>query len=361
VSDLIFYCQFTGSKLGIDDLSPTIDISSVRRSNAAIAAAVTAGSMTQLTSPNKRGLYLYRLSGADLTTFDYVAVGITSDSSVDLKEVPALWARFSEGDAQTGDSYAVVSNGTYGLSALKTLLDAIDDYVDTEITAIKAKTDNLPSDPADASDIAASFTSIASTLTTIAAYIDTEIAAILAAVDTEIAAVKTKTDQLTFTTTNKVDATVSGGGSGDDPLTNPVPGDYQDGTAGAALGKIGNGQITTVGPVAVGGEVRLKVGCDNSALDGQSLNWTDTNAQTAWPTLTGATIIFAIGDGALVVTGSVITGTGSPKAVRAEPTAAQTATLTPGKYDYDVVAVLASGRTVPLAEGRCIVRDRESS
>jgi hypothetical protein len=53
----------------------------------------------------------------------------------------------------------------------------------TSITAIKAKTDNLPSDPADASDVAASFSSIAATLATIAAYIDTEVAAIKAKTD----------------------------------------------------------------------------------------------------------------------------------------------------------------------------------
>jgi hypothetical protein len=74
-----------------------------------------------------------------------------------------------------------------GLAAanLDTQLTAIDDAIDTEVAAIKAKTDNLPSDPADASDIAAAFSTVNSTLATIAAYIDTEVAAI-----------KTVTDQL---------------------------------------------------------------------------------------------------------------------------------------------------------------------
>ena len=67
--------------------------------------------------------------------------------------------------------------------------------------SIKAKTDALPADPADDSDIDAQ-------LAAIAAYIDTEVAAILAAVDTEIAAIKAKTDSLTFTTAGKVDARV---------------------------------------------------------------------------------------------------------------------------------------------------------
>lgn len=38
---------------------------------------------------------------------------------------------------------------------LAALITTVDDYLDTEIAAIKAKTDNLPADPADASDIAA--------------------------------------------------------------------------------------------------------------------------------------------------------------------------------------------------------------
>lgn len=49
-----------------------------------------------------------------------------------------------------------------GSANLDTQLSAIAAYIDTEVAAIKAKTDNLPVDPADASDIAASFLSIAS-------------------------------------------------------------------------------------------------------------------------------------------------------------------------------------------------------
>lgn len=38
---------------------------------------------------------------------------------------------------------------------LAALITTVDDFLDTEIAAIKAKTDNLPADPADASDVAA--------------------------------------------------------------------------------------------------------------------------------------------------------------------------------------------------------------
>lgn len=81
--------------------------------------------------------------------------------------------------------------------ASQTSLDTVDDFLDTEIAAIKAKTDNLPADPADASDIASSFTTVNSKLDAIDDY-----------VDTEVAAIKAKTDQLTFTTANQLDAQV---------------------------------------------------------------------------------------------------------------------------------------------------------
>jgi hypothetical protein len=63
-------------------------------------------------------------------------------------------------------------------AATQTSIDTIDDFLDTEIAAIKAKTDNLPADPADDSDI------------------DAQLAAIAAYIDTEVAAIKAKTDNL---------------------------------------------------------------------------------------------------------------------------------------------------------------------
>lgn len=120
-----------------------------------------------------------------------------------------------------------VANTAQTAGDLAALINTVDDYLDTEVAAIKAKTDNLPSDPADASDIAASFSTVNSTLSTIAGYIDTEVAAIKAKtdnlpadpadasdiaaafttvntkldtiddfLDTEVAAIKAKTDNL---------------------------------------------------------------------------------------------------------------------------------------------------------------------
>ena len=81
---------------------------------------------------------------------------------------------------------------------------AIAGYIDTEVSAIKAKTDNLPSDPADQSAVEAAITAATSPLATQAS-----VNTIDDFLDTEIAAIKTKTDQLTFTTANKVDSTAA--------------------------------------------------------------------------------------------------------------------------------------------------------
>ncbi len=64
---------------------------------------------------------------------------------------------------------------------LATALGTADDAILTQVALVKAKTDLIPSDPADASDIAAAFSTVNGTLATMAAY-------------TEVAAIKAKTD-----------------------------------------------------------------------------------------------------------------------------------------------------------------------
>lgn len=79
---------------------------------------------------------------------------------------------------------------TADLTAVNTKLDAIDDFVDTEVGAIKAKTDNLPTDPADASDISAAITAVrgadSDTLKTLSDALD--------AIAVTLAAIQAKTD-----------------------------------------------------------------------------------------------------------------------------------------------------------------------
>ena len=67
--------------------------------------------------------------------------------------------------------------------ATQASVDAVAGYIDTEVAAIKAKTDALPADPADASDIAAAFAVVNGTLATIDGRIDAEVPAIKAVTD----------------------------------------------------------------------------------------------------------------------------------------------------------------------------------
>lgn len=117
-------------------------------------------------------------------TLSYILFGGGPGSATLPPPVDVTKWKGSTAPAMTGDAYAVVNSGSFGNSAIKTVADAI-----------SAKTTNLPSDPADASDIAAAFSTVNSTLATIATYIDTEVAAI-----------KAKTDLLTFSTGNALQA-----------------------------------------------------------------------------------------------------------------------------------------------------------
>lgn len=88
-------------------------------------------------------------------------------------------------EATTGHT----TSGTFG-EQLKTDVDAI--LADTDVIGATG----------------AGLTSLATqaSVNTIDDFLDTEMAAVLAAVDTEVAAIKAKTDQLTFTVANQVDA-----------------------------------------------------------------------------------------------------------------------------------------------------------
>jgi hypothetical protein len=110
---------------------------------------------------------------------------------------------------------------------LATALGTADDAVLAQVALVKAKTDLIPSDPADASDIAARFTTLDSAVADLPT--NAELATALGTADdavlTQVALVKAKTDSLTFTVAGKVDAniqavndvTVTGTGTTADP------------------------------------------------------------------------------------------------------------------------------------------------
>jgi hypothetical protein len=114
---------------------------------------------------------------------DVITAAAIATDAIGSAELAASAVTEIQSGLSTLDAAAVRTAVGLASANLDTQLSTIDDFLDTEIAAIKAKTDNLPSDPADASDIAASFSSLASTLATIAGYIDTEVAAIKAKTD----------------------------------------------------------------------------------------------------------------------------------------------------------------------------------
>jgi hypothetical protein len=104
--------------------------------------------------------------------------GLTGLNDLDAAGVRAAVGLASANlDTQLGNTFARIgAPAGASVSADIAAVKAVDD-------AVKAKTDNLPSDPADASDISAAFGIVNGNLSTIAGYIDTEVAAIKAKTD----------------------------------------------------------------------------------------------------------------------------------------------------------------------------------
>lgn len=166
-----------------------------------------------------------------------------------------------------------LANATDGLGALKTeigtrlatsgytapdnaTITAIAGYLDTEVAAIKAKTDNLPAAPAATGDIptaAAIRAEMDANSTKLDVAVSSRLAsagytapdnatitAIAGYLDTEVAAIKAKTDSLTFTEAGKVDANLlSIGGN------TTAAAAFKRAVLGNTVGTIGSGSTTT--------------------------------------------------------------------------------------------------------------------
>jgi hypothetical protein len=135
-----FLAFFTASKQGKTGLTVTVDIYAPSGSQ-----IVTGGSATALGG----GLYSYVLSTNNSAEGEYAAIFKTTDSTVDSQHIPSLWVLGRAGvenlDAAT--STRLASSG-YTAPA------------NSDISAIKAKTDALPSDPADQSLVEAAIAAL---------------------------------------------------------------------------------------------------------------------------------------------------------------------------------------------------------
>ncbi len=162
------------------------------------------------TTPDSDDTFIvYLPEGVQLPLLDASVSSRASQTSVDTvddfldTEVAAIKAKTDNLPSDPADASDIAAS----FSTLTGKVDVIDDFLDTEIAAIKAKTDGLPSDPADASDVAAAFSTVNSTLSTIAGYVDTEVAAIKAITDALIT--RTNTAQAGAAGTITLDAGAS--------------------------------------------------------------------------------------------------------------------------------------------------------
>lgn len=143
------------------DATPTVSV----WKNNVVDGAVT----VTLTNPST-GLYLYTFTiPSGYAVGDWVRVQVVATVGAILLPPTEV------------DSFRLSSS--IASRASQASLDVVDDLLDTEVAAIKAKTDLIPSDPADASDIASRFNTLDAAILVIDDFLDTEIAAVKAKTD----------------------------------------------------------------------------------------------------------------------------------------------------------------------------------
>lgn len=201
-------------------------------------------------------------------------------------------------------------------SASRTLTAFTGFQINSDVTDIKAKTDNLPASPAATGDIPSA----------------------------DIAAIKAKTDQLTFTVANKVDATAEATVD-------------ENAIATAVVAEIGGTTITVVSPVTSASTIELVQGDDYYHADSRALTFTLTGTLPAYTDAT-TTLQLESGRKVVVVSGTVVTATGDTRVVRFEVTKANTKLLPETDVgQFRVVVVLSNGHeTTPATGALTVVR-----
>jgi hypothetical protein len=253
------------------------------------------------------------------------------------------------------------------------------------ITAVKAKTDNLPSDPADQSIIVAATDAILTAVGTRSSQTSVD------TIDTVVDAIKVKSDQLTFTVANKVDSTSvldsatqtqitaietfatrmttglvqdgavyqftanmlelgpSGGGGGDATLAKQTE----------ILAAIQGSEVIQVASPNVSGNLVLTQGDDYDGVANPKASWTVTTDYTS-----GWTVRLTIRSAADAViytnTGSVVSSTVVAVTIAA-PTGL-TMTGCPGQWQgkFDVELTHSSGKKKTIALGTCYINEDQT-
>jgi hypothetical protein len=98
--------------------------------------------------------------------------GVTCGASVTVR---ADVGTAAQSTAQTGDGYAILNNGTYGNSALNTLLGTIAGYVDTEVATLVSEMAKVPKSDSNVSWNTTALAAIAAAILDLADGIETGI------------------------------------------------------------------------------------------------------------------------------------------------------------------------------------------
>ena len=290
---LTFYAFYTASKVGKTGLTVTVN---VRRGTTSV---VTGGSATEIGD----GLYAYTLTSGSVTSEnEYTAVFKTSDTSVDQRDLPALWAI---GKAGIEDLDAAISTRLAGASY------------------------SAPPSAASVAD---------------------------AVWDEAISG---------HTTVGSTGAQLSAAGAGGDPWATDIAGGYSGDQAGKYLRDardktllITAENVAFTNPTSpITGDLEIVRGDDYTAATGRALPEWSSDDWTPFSLTTALSVTFKArtrySDSAFEQAAVVLADT----QVRVEFTAAQTSALAVGRdaYSFDLEAVLAGGEIVTLAQGRMTV------
>ena len=244
----------------------------------------------------------------------------------------------------------------------------------TDISAIKAKTDNLPSDPASQATTDSAISSAESTLAGLigalpsASAVATAVWAAATRTLTSISAVAGAVWDVAISgheTAGSTGAALSAAGGAGDPWSTDLPGSYSGEQAGAILSAVQtktafliSGQPVTLSqPVSSGpgSGVQIVQGDDYKAVDGRALQWTSTS----WPVITGATVVLELRATSSAVIAATYDATVlSASEAQIEITATETSALRTGTYTYALKATLSDGNVVTLVTGSLLVLEQ---
>lgn len=138
--------------------------------------------------------------GLDVVAVKAETASIQADTDSLQTDITTLLSRLSALRA------GYLDNLSAGAVATQASLNTLDDYVDTEVASILADTTTI------LSRLSAARAGYLDNLSAGAVATQASVNTLDDFVDTEVAAIKAKTDQLTFTTANKIDATIQAAG-----------------------------------------------------------------------------------------------------------------------------------------------------